>query len=116
MSTAFLNKSFVDCFDSCRKLIPREVSGKNFICDVFIREDKKLRMKERREKEDGREGTELVIYYAPVSTPFCYVGKSEAPISLFFIADRIEQKRDFRNNRDRDFKKDQLQRIGFRMM
>jgi hypothetical protein len=115
MSNAFLNCSFIDCFDSCRKLVPREVSGKNFICDVYIREDKKLRMKERRAKEDGREGTELVVFYQSINTPFLFYGKCEAPISLFHVAERVDPRQN-RWNKDRDSKKEQLQRIGYRMM
>jgi len=98
---SFLNKSFGDCQDRNRKLIPIKEDGKDFVCRVYVREPKQARMKERREREDGN-GTELVVVYKDIEVPWDYVGNVKIGQKLFFV------------KLDREY--DQLGRIGFRMM
>lgn len=111
MSSAFLNKRFQDVCDKYRMLEPIKEDGPNFICKVYMREEKKLRMKERRPKEDGREGTELVVYWKDVDTTFYYIGSAVLGKNLFRVAERIDPR-----SKNRDFKREQLQRIGYRLI
>lgn len=101
--SVILKADYLDMMDRNRKVSPIEQDGRDYLCRIFIREPKFMRMRVRREKEDGREGqTEIVIVSRSIDTPWQFVGKAKVPASLMF--DRSEKAWDIINN------------VGFKLM